>query len=306
MTDYQKWEEAVEKITPPDGSYPPGMVEEWRRFLAEPRRWEDVFKTNLLFPLQRQAEMRRMLEIAKAVGRAKCGICVCTCGADRTGPSAEAHSAGCPAEKDCPACGNKKYVGGPATVMEIGADKGGGVWSWCHELPVHNMIACEKRGTPYAEAFEAAFPAIDFHWVDLSSQDPFAVRGIERWLGKRRIDVMFIDGDKGAMLKDFHTYLPLMNPQGVVFFHDINERGPMRDAFEDVKMANRFQLHSYKTEEIIDKSDWLAVLKKEAEHVRQGASLNDMHKLFTPHENWLRHWAGRSCGVGVVWLGGGA
>ena len=36
----------------------------------------------------------------------------------------------------------------PTVVMEIGADKGGGILAWCMLPTVRRVIACEIRGTP--------------------------------------------------------------------------------------------------------------------------------------------------------------
>lgn len=161
----------------------------------------------------------------------------------------------------------------PKAVMEIGADKGGSLYHWCKCLPsVQRVIACEIRGTPYKQHFEQAFPHIAFQWVEGPSL-PVQVAG--------PLDVLFIDGDKRLFAEDFDAYRPLMSDSGLVFMHDINERGGPRNAFERCKKLG------YQCREIIDTSDY------------------DLADGNTPHEGWLRHWRGRSCGVGVVYMEGG-
>lgn len=238
-----------------DDPFPAGMVEciEWFLRDVHPKLTpgldicEEAFATDLFFPLQRQAELRAMMKIARVVD--------------------------------------------PVTVMEIGADKGAGVYQWLQCLPtVKKIIACEIRGCPYNYALQGAFKNVDMYWLPCSSQQAGIKGMVNDWLnakGAAWIDVLFIDGDKGSYLKDFDAYLPMMNPSGIVFMHDIHEpRSAMRAAFEAVKARG------YRTQEIIDVSDSMAALKREAEGVPPT----------NPHEAWLRHWRGFSCGVGVIWL----
>lgn len=166
----------------------------------------------------------------------------------------------------------------PQTIMEIGTDKGGGLYHWCQCLQPKRVIACEIRGCPYKYEFERAFPKVQFCWVERSSQPPLEMP----WT---RIDVLFIDGDKGAFVEDFDAYLPLMNKNGVVFMHDVQDNGPKK-AFESIIARG------LRHEIIIDKTDTRQAILRE----RQGLPPE------SPHEGWLRHWQGRSCGVGVIYL----
>lgn len=172
---------------------------------------------------------------------------------------------------------------GPRVVMEIGCDKGGSLYHWCKLRP-KTVIACEIRGIPYQAAFNKAFPNIDFAWWERSSY-PAPTLLVDR-SGSPTIDVLFIDGDKTGMYEDFMAYLPLMSPKGVVFLHDIkDDKGP-REAFEKIKGRG------FRTEEIIDVTESTEAL------ARGVAGLPPAN----PHEAWLRHWKGMSCGVGVVYL----
>lgn len=168
----------------------------------------------------------------------------------------------------------------PRTVMEIGADKGGGLYHWCKCLPtVENVIACEIRGLPYDTDFQVAFPDLDFLWLPQSSYDRPTVEQVRRWLAKDGlvIDVLFIDGDKGGFHLDFDAYLPLMHPHGVVFLHDVTDP-PMSDVFARLRKR-------YRSNHIVDTSEVATAVGN------------------TPYEGWLRHWQGRSCTVGVIYLG---
>lgn len=226
-----------------DADFPPGMVDEWRTFLASGKAPHAVFDTNLCFPLQRKGELKLMLETAMSVK--------------------------------------------PVTVMEIGADKGGGLLHWCYLPTVKQVIACEIRGTPYADEFKRAFPDKRFLWIEDSSYTKDTRYRVQSWLGLSWIDVLFIDGDKTKMVEDFDTYLPLMNPNGLVFVHDVSDREPMA-AFG--KLWER----GHRTWIIEDRTDTREALD------RQGKGIPPAN----PHEAWLRHWKGESCTVGVIELGG--
>lgn len=175
----------------------------------------------------------------------------------------------------------------PRIVYEIGADKAGGLYHWCKCLPsVERVIACEIRGVPYGSLFQEAFPALDFLWMAESSYAKGTVDYVRNWLHGERIDVLFIDGDKSMFDVDFDVYLPLMNPNGIVFMHDINDRAPT-EAYEKVIARG------YRHEEILDIQDSIAAMERESDGIPTATS----------HEGWLRHWRGQSCGVGCIFLG---
>jgi len=60
-----------------------------------------------------------------------------------------------------------------------------------------------------------------YHGVPLPSLSPISIDAVRK-VGP--VDVLFIDGDHrgDAPLKDYEAYLPLMAPNGVIAFHDIN------------------------------------------------------------------------------------
>lgn len=174
----------------------------------------------------------------------------------------------------------------PKVVFEIGADKGGGLYHWCCLPTVQRVIGCEIRGTPYASLFQERFPQIDFLWLPSSSYDPAIVAKVKEWLGADSIDAMFIDGDKSNFDTDFYAYVDCMGHPSVVFMHDIQDRPPTESYHKFLKATH------FKHEEIIDitESEWAVG--------RERAGMPPA----TVHEQWLRHWHGRSCGVGVIRL----
>lgn len=237
-----------------DEPFPVGMMDCIREFFSKDSErklgldlYDDVFKTDLFYPLQRKAEMRRMIQVARQFNRI-----------------------------------------GPKVVYEIGIDKGGGLYHWCKCLPsVERVIGCEIRGIPYWEEFEKAFPHIRFTWLPGSSRSELNLDHLRQATKLDPIDILFIDGDKGGFVEDFDACLPYLSRNAIVFMHDITDNPTPRDAFESI--CGR----GYATEEIIDRSDseWAAN--------RQRLGIVSEN----PYENWLRHWHGRSCGVGVVYLG---
>jgi cephalosporin hydroxylase len=175
-----------------------------------------------------------------------------------------------------------------STVMEVGADKGGSVYTWIKALQPERMIACEIRGTPYGQVFNRTFPLVDFCWMEGSSYDPSVVGRIRSWLRGHTIDILFLDGDKTAFDRDFAAYVPLVTPGGYVFMHDIvPDLDPVpRRAFtwasERPEVAQALEIIDFSEHEQLAQAD------------RRGSIVGG------PYNDWLRYWGPHSCGVGVL------
>ena len=235
-----------------DAPFPDGMTEEIERLLKLDLVHEvglniypHVFYNSMFFPLQRMRETAQMIQLARAS-----------------------------------LAGRSQRI-----VMEIGADKAGGVYHWCKGVQPTHMIACEIRGTPYAPVFERTFPWIDFLWLEDSSYASETHDRVQTWLQGKPIDVLFIDGDKAHFLDDFIVYLPLMRHGGVIFMHDIQDEAP-GNAFAIARNEPSIAHASM----IIDTTESLEALARESTGV----------PIQTAYEHWLRYWGGRSCGVGVL------
>jgi hypothetical protein len=175
----------------------------------------------------------------------------------------------------------------PRTIMEIGADKGGGVYHWIKGHLPSRFIGIEIRGTPYGDLFEAAFSPMRCKWISGSSYDERVVADVAAWLQGDLIDVLFIDGDKAMFHADFLAYLPLVRPGGIIFMHDVRDDAPGA-AFRLAACHPRVRDH-------LGTESTLEVLESVARNVDGIPAQNE-------HENWLRHWRGRSCGFGVLWV----
>jgi predicted O-methyltransferase YrrM len=166
----------------------------------------------------------------------------------------------------------------PQVVMEIGADKGGSVWAWLHEIPtITAIIACEIRGTPYSEIMAKAFPHIQFLWLPESSYEESTLDKVLQWLGDKCIDVLFIDGDKSHFDTDYNLYQQRVN--GVVFMHDVCDK-PMKDAFLKCSRGKERRILRNVTE-------WTELK-------------NNLPETPTAYQSWMMYWGDRSCTVGVI------
>jgi hypothetical protein len=176
----------------------------------------------------------------------------------------------------------------PVSYMEVGADKGGGLWAWLNRFPsITRVVAAEIRGTPYSELFERAFPRISFLWLRSSYADE-SVHAVRRFLGSDPLDVLFIDGDKHGFEKDYGFFGPLVRPGGTAFFHDVRDTPGPREAWGRISAAARAS--GRRVEHLLDVSEADEAVARE----RAGVP------TLSPHESWLRHWHGESCSVGVV------
>lgn len=179
--------------------------------------------------------------------------------------------------------------------MEIGADKGGGLWAWIKqfERSIKKVIACEIRGTPYSALFERAFPHVRFLWLPWDSQAPAVVRQVRAFCADHGdLDVLFVDGEKRCMgfYEDWQTYAPLVRDGGTVFVHDVTDAydqgpGPCWDRIRE-NLAGT----GHACSEIVDRTEADEAVRRMELNVPSASA----------HEEWLRHWRGRSCGVGVV------
>jgi predicted O-methyltransferase YrrM len=175
----------------------------------------------------------------------------------------------------------------PQVVMEVGTDRGGGLYHWCKGFSPRRAIACEVEGTPYAADFELAFPQTEFLWLPVSSYAVETVTHVRGWLGADKLDVLFLDGDKAKFTADFMAYVPMVRPGGLVLMHDVTDPSPGR-SFEECRADPRV-----KSSRVIHDTR-----EADAAVERRRTGLPPA----SPYENWLRIWEGRSCGVGVMEL----
>jgi FkbM family methyltransferase len=119
------------------------------------------------------------------------------------------------------------------TVVEIGTASGGTLFVWCRlATPDATIVSIDLPGGPFGpwaeepEALPVVEPFTDaqtLHRLRMDSGSERTRRELERLLGGRTIDLLFIDGDHSyyGARTDFLQYSPLVRDGGLIVFHDI-------------------------------------------------------------------------------------
>lgn len=192
----------------------------------------------------------------------------------------------------------------PKTIMDIGSDKGSTLFHFLTGFKPRNAIACEIRGTPYDKLFERQLSdpkrgieqgegryefrgSTRFLWLQESSLNDQAFEKVKRFLASTtesgKIDFLFIDGDKSYFDVDFDLYRPLVSDTGLICMHDITDPKPGES-------YRKIRERGYRTFDILDTTEAQEMLYREPRN---------------SYEAWLKHWTGRSCGVGCIFMEGG-
>lgn len=174
----------------------------------------------------------------------------------------------------------------PKVVMEIGADKGGGFYHWVKAFVpmLEAAIAIEIRGCPYREAFAEMFPELPILYLEESSYAFSTAYEVSKFLDGRKIDVLFIDGDKDKTREDFELYLPQMRiGGGLVMIHDVRDDINPKRVFTQLSKAYRSEIIYYPHEGI-----------EAASRAAAGMPVKNSY------DDWLRTWRDTSCAVGVI------
>lgn len=174
--------------------------------------YQEVFDTDLFFPLQRQKELAHMLAIANKYSPTT----IYEIGADK-GAGLYHWCMSCPTVKHIIAC-------------EI------------RGLPYKELFESAFPHIQFTWIDGSSYSRINVAYV-LSRL---------RVMEHKTIDVLFIDGDKGNFLTDFNAYHPLMSQPGVVFMHDINDgavQGNSSPYSAFMKVKETFRTEAYINQE---------------------------------------------------------
>ena len=120
----------------------------------------------------------------------------------------------------------------PRTVLEIGTAQGGVFWLMCRlAAPNATLISLDLPPSERHSGGERI--AIDLESMKNSGQTVHVIHGdshapetpeqVQKLLGDRTIDLLFIDGDHtyDGVRQDYLMYSPLVRPGGLIAFHDI-------------------------------------------------------------------------------------
>ena len=128
----------------------------------------------------------------------------------------------------------------PKAMLEIGTAKGGSLLAFSQLCsPDAHIVSVDlPRGpfgggyplwkVPLYKAFARSGQRLDLVRGDSHSASTF--RHVQRLLGGRKLDFLFIDGDHSyeGVRSDFEIYKSLMRPGGIIAFHDIVAPHPDR------------------------------------------------------------------------------
>lgn len=133
----------------------------------------------------------------------------------------------------------------PKTVVEIGTAQGGTLWFWCRlAAPDALIVSVDLPAGPYGGGYTvSAVPRLvghaecrqDVQLLAGSSHSPKMLEAVKGKIGDRGVDLLFIDGDhsyEGVKL-DWEMYSPLVNPGGIVVFHDIVKHKKIEECHVD-------------------------------------------------------------------------
>lgn len=121
----------------------------------------------------------------------------------------------------------------PRTVLEIGTLNGGTLFLWAQAAaPDALLISIDLFGSALGTRSPQGIVLRSFarhgQRIELlfrtDSHDPRTRARVERLLGTRPVDFLFIDGDHSydGVRADFELYAPLVRPGGLVAFHDVS------------------------------------------------------------------------------------
>lgn len=116
----------------------------------------------------------------------------------------------------------------PKVVVEIGAFQGGTLALFTQVAPSNcRFLSIDIAfGVPQTQAFRKfATKQQEVRCIGGDSSDIRVREKVKKWVGKSKIDVLFIDGDHSyrGVKADFENYSPMVRAGGIVLFHDIVE-----------------------------------------------------------------------------------
>lgn len=125
----------------------------------------------------------------------------------------------------------------PKTVVEIGTAQGGSLFVWSQYLDsVDQIVSIDKGHTKKSiQMCQSMSDDVNIQCLACKSQNPVAVDETSRLVQPEGIDFLYIDGGslECEVLSDYNNFSDMVNPGGVIAFHDILTH---RERPEDVEV----------------------------------------------------------------------
>ena len=126
----------------------------------------------------------------------------------------------------------------PRVILEIGSLKGGTLFVWAQMThPRATIISVDLPDVRWGGGYDPEHartlqrlkqPQQTLHLIRADSHAQCTFTEVQRLLGGRPIDFLFIDGDHAyeGVKKDFEMYASLVKPPGIIALHDIASGPP--------------------------------------------------------------------------------
>jgi predicted O-methyltransferase YrrM len=141
----------------------------------------------------------------------------------------------------------------PRTILEIGTARGGTLFLFTRIAAADAQLVSidlpEGPGgggyphwkLPLYQAFP--LPGQRLELIRDDSHDLAVLAHVAKLVGDRGLDLLFIDGDHSynGVKSDFEMYGSLVNPAGLIAFHDIDYSRDVRQLWDEIKVGRHFQ-----------------------------------------------------------------
>ena len=117
----------------------------------------------------------------------------------------------------------------PRTVLEIGTQHGGTLFLFSRIAAPDALLVSVDLASKDLKPWRTLCADLGTKWqkvsvIDGDSHAASTVERVNRVLGDRKVDFLFIDGDHSykGVKQDFENYIGFLNDPGLIAFHDIN------------------------------------------------------------------------------------
>jgi predicted O-methyltransferase YrrM len=145
----------------------------------------------------------------------------------------------------------------PRSILEIGTASGGTLFMLTRVAADDaRLLSIDLPGGPGGGGYPAwkiplfdefPLPGQRLELIRDNSHDPAVLARVAEFVGDAGLEFLFIDGDHSyeGVKSDFEMYGPLVNPPGLIAFHDIDYIPEVRRFWDEVKIGRRYEeIHS--------------------------------------------------------------